>query len=111
MFGGRQGGGGGGGGGGRPRKPPRRPPPAPRQPPRPPPRPKPPQEDTKWRVVKVQKSKGMGGAKVEVITRERDLPGTAMVQVETLEKTCYKAQVQCQEKILERRRRRKDAEL
>lgn len=66
------------------------------------------QEEKQWRVVSRQKNEGTAGAEVEVITRERDLVGTPMVQVEVVEKTCYKAQVQCQEEVLERRRRRRD---
>merc|ERR1740122_798863 len=89
---------------------PRRPQPRPRPPPRPAPKPRPkPSQDTPWRVVSVETSEGVGGARIEHITRERDLPGTPMVQVESLEKTCYSAQVQCQEKVLERRRRRKES--
>lgn len=95
---------------GRPPPAPKPPPPPPPPSPRPSPRPKKPPKDSAWRVVSSQKSKGIGGAQTEHITRERDLPGTPMVQVETLEKTCYKAQVQCQEKVLERRRRRKEAD-
>lgn len=65
-------------------------------------------EGTKWKIVSREKRPGMKGAEVEIVTRERDLPGTPMIQVETVERTCYKAQVQCQESVLERRRRRRD---
>lgn len=83
--------------------------PRPRPAPRPaPPTPRPAEEARPWAVVSRQKHEGLGGAEVEVITRERELAGTPMIQVEVLEKTCYQAQVQCQETVLERRRRRKD---
>lgn len=98
-----------GGRGGRPKRSPTPRPPPPRRPP-PSPRPPPQQEQLPWKVVSVQTSEGMKGSKVELITRERDLPGTPMVQVEIMEKTCYKAQVQCQEQVLERRRRKKGAD-
>jgi len=94
----------GGGGGGRPgqkSKRPQRPPPPPRPTPRP-------NAGGPWKEVKRERIKGTTDASVEVITRERPLAGTPMIQVEVLEKTCYKAQVQCQEQVLERRRRRKD---
>jgi len=86
------------------RRPPR-PGPAPR--PRPPPSPSP-TEEKRWRVVSTETTEGPAGAKIELVTRERPLPNTAMIQVEVLEKTCYRAQVQCQEKVLERRRRRRE---
>eukprot|EP00929_Paragymnodinium_shiwhaense_P037391 TRINITY_DN1992_c2_g1_i1.p1 TRINITY_DN1992_c2_g1~~TRINITY_DN1992_c2_g1_i1.p1 ORF type:complete len:279 (+),score=80.77 TRINITY_DN1992_c2_g1_i1:101-937(+) len=108
------GGGGGGsafegmfGGGGGPRARPR-PRPAKRPPPAPRPRPRPPEAASSWREVSTEVSHGVGGARVEIVTRERDLKGTPMVQVEVLERTCYKAQVQCQEKVVERRRRRRE---
>lgn len=111
MFGGGGGssfGGFGNLGQGRPRRPAQRPPPAPRPRPRPP---EPPTQEMGWRLISTEKSEGRHGSQVELITRERDLPGTPMIQVESVERTCYDAQVQCAEKVLERRRRRKDAEL
>lgn len=92
----------------RPRPRPRKPQP----PPRPPPAARPATGPAgAWREVSRRASEGVGGAAVEVITRERDLTGTPMVQVEVSERTCYKAQKECQEKVVERRRRRRDQEL
>jgi len=88
-------------------KPKKRPSTSPRPPPSPPK--KPPVDEKEWTVVSRQKSQGVGGAQVELITRERDLKGTPSIQVEILERTCYEAQVQCQDQVLERRRRRKDS--
>lgn len=89
----------------RPRPRPRnRPPP----PPAPRPRPRQPQAASDWREVSKEVSHGVGGARVEVVTRERELKDTPMMQVEVVERTCYKAQVQCQEKVVERRRRRRE---
>lgn len=90
-----------------------RPKPAPRPRPSPPPpkaKPKPKKEEPKdWRIVSTEPGTGMHGARVEVITRERDLPGTPMIQVEIVERSCYAAQVECKEQVIERKRRRKDA--
>lgn len=90
------------------RTPPRPPPPAP--PPPPPPAPNRPAKPKTgdWREVSREKVQGISGAEIESITRERDLLGTPMVQVEVLERTCYAAQSQCQRKVLERRRRKRE---
>lgn len=94
-------------GGGKQRPPRPRPGPPPRQR-SPAPSPTPSSKEKRWRVVSTETSPGPAGATIEVVTRERPLPDTPMIQVEVLEKTCYKAQVQCQEKVLERRRRRRE---
>lgn len=95
----------------RPRTPPRPAPrPPPPRPPPPPPRPPPPPVG-KWRVLKREPGRAVRGASTEVVTRERDLEGTPMVQVEIVERTCYDSQVECQEQVIERKRRRRDAEL
>lgn len=57
--------------------------------PPPPPPPPPPRRSassaapkgTKWKIVSREKRPGAKGAEVEVVTRERDLPGTPMIQV------------------------------
>lgn len=83
--------------------------PKPRRPPAPAPRKE--VSAGEWRELSREASIGKGNAKVEVITRERDLHNSPLVQVETLERTCYPSQVGCQEKVIERRRRRRDQEL
>jgi len=69
---------------------------------------RPPQSMGVWREVSRYRVHGVRGAEVDSITRERSVLGTPMVQVEVLEQTCYKAQTQCQMKVLERRRRKRE---
>lgn len=92
----------GGGGHQQRRQKPRPPPPPPPRPP--PPRPRPREKD--WKIVKsVQERRGE--STVTIITREMPVPGGKQFKVELSEKTCYDAQKQCTEKVVERWRRKK----
>jgi len=96
---------GGGGHGARPGGPRRQAKPPPPPPPRPSPRPRPVEKG--WKTVKSVEER-RGRSTVTTITRELPVPGGKQIKVELLEKTCYDAQKECIEKVVERWRRKKD---
>eukprot|EP00930_Biecheleria_cincta_P049905 TRINITY_DN35106_c0_g1_i1.p1 TRINITY_DN35106_c0_g1~~TRINITY_DN35106_c0_g1_i1.p1 ORF type:complete len:241 (+),score=42.67 TRINITY_DN35106_c0_g1_i1:30-725(+) len=91
-----------GGGGPQPRRQRPRPPPPPPRPPPPRPRPK----EKGWKVVKTVEER-RGESTVTIITRELPVAGGKQVKVELSEKTCYDAQKECTEKVVERWRRKR----
>lgn len=77
-----------------------------KSPPSPPPPPPPKPREQGWKDVKVSdKISGPKGSQVQTITRELKLPN-GQIKVEVAERTCYPNQVECNEKVLERYRRR-----